>query len=135
MTFVEWYFDLKDEGKQDKEIAEMLDVCTSTLKRMKNIHGIGKTTRIRPNGQGLTEEQLKIADEKGITRRLALRRVREYGWDKEDAISIPKGLWSSKGGYSEEEKKLRAGEEEEREESEDRRVRERRGERRGGSNK
>lgn len=45
--------------------------------------------RKRKNKQGLTEEELKIADTNGITRRLALRRKRLLYWENIDCITIP----------------------------------------------
>jgi hypothetical protein len=91
VTFDEKYYEWKSEGLRDREIADLMNICVSTLKRIKNLYNIG-SIRVRENGQGLTQEQLKIADENGITRRLALRRVREYHWTPYHAVNVPKGM-------------------------------------------
>lgn len=107
MTFEEWYFELKSEGKLDREICEMMGICEGTLKRIKTIYDVQWEGRTRKNGQGLSEKELKVAEENGIGRRLALRRVREYNYSNEDAIHTPKNFRRGNFGISAEEKRFK----------------------------
>jgi uncharacterized protein YjcR len=105
-SFVETYFELKKDGYTDKEIGERLGVCKSTIGNWKRVYGITGKMRSRKNSQGLSFEELRIADENGIGRRLALQRVRAYGWSNKNAITAPKGRKKSTLGKSKHERQL-----------------------------
>ncbi len=38
----------------------------------------------------ITPEEYEVAEKNGIDKRTLEQRIREYGWDKERAITIPK---------------------------------------------
>jgi hypothetical protein len=54
-----------------------------------NRKGAG-TVKNRPNGNGVTNEHFAIAEKNGLDRFTVLRRVRDYFWDIERAITEPK---------------------------------------------
>lgn len=87
MKWEDKYIELRNEGLKDREIAKLFGVCKDTIVRIKKIYGI---PCFRQNEQGVTHEQLKQAEEKGLSRRLVLRRVREYGYSVDDAVNTPK---------------------------------------------
>lgn len=87
--FPEFYVKKKEEGLKDKEIAKLLDITQADLCAIKKFLKV-PSMKCRPNRAGLTEAQLRIAEENGIGRRLALKRRRELGYSVQDAISAPK---------------------------------------------
>lgn len=97
--FIERYTELKNEGLRDDEIAKRLYVAPVTLKRWKKKHGIKGLKAPQPNQQGITQEQLKQAEANGISRELALQRVRAYGWSVEEAITKPKVPLNERRNY------------------------------------
>jgi hypothetical protein len=113
LTFEEWYLEKKDEGLKDEDISRHLNVSIGTLKKMKKAHDIAepeKLKTIRSNNYGFTQEQLKIADENGISRRIALRRYRELHWSREDAITIPRGMRRAHYGKTKHQRQLERSE-------------------------
>jgi hypothetical protein len=98
MSFKTRYLEMKKEYKIDREIAKEMEISISLLVRLKNLYGLTGYRCPNRNYQGLTQEELEQGVRNGIPRRLALRRVREYGYSVEMAISSPKRRQVNKRG-------------------------------------
>lgn len=81
---------LKAKGLLDWEIAKEWGISDSALYNWKRCYGVVNTP-VRRNKMGVKEEDIAKAAENGISRRLFLRRIREYGWSVELAIREPVG--------------------------------------------
>lgn len=86
MGFSEKYWELRNEGLTDKQIARCLNISPSTLYVHKRVYGI-KSGRM--NRQGMTQEQLVKGESIGLTRRTMYRRVRERNYKPNEACSVP----------------------------------------------
>lgn len=104
MVWKDKYMKLRDEGLTDNEIGKMFGVTRHTLTRIKKLYEV---PCFKQNRQGITNAQLKIAQGNGVTRRLALRRVREKGWSVEDAVNTPKHKWKGNHGMTDEEMRVK----------------------------
>jgi len=91
MTFKEKYLKMKNAGMLDKEIAEELGVCSSTITNYKKVFKVQYHTRTAKNKFGVTRKDFNIALSHGLSSRLVLQRVREHGWSVADAVNSPKG--------------------------------------------
>jgi hypothetical protein len=90
MAFTKDYLMLKSLGYTDVEIAKEMSVHRDTITNWKKTYKIPDIRKPRKNYQGVTEEQLLKGESIGLSRRFMLRRVREYGWTPEQAVSTPK---------------------------------------------
>ena len=91
-NFVERYIELKEKHLTDVEIADKMDISPRSLTHLKSVNGLTDYPKRNPkNSVGLTEEEFKQGIENGLTRRIMLRRVRDYDWSRRDAITKPKG--------------------------------------------
>jgi hypothetical protein len=89
-NFKTQYLALKSMGLTDIEIAKEFSVHRDTITNWKKSYGVPDVRKPRKNYQGVTEEQLKLGESRGFSRRFILRRVREYGYTPEQAINTPK---------------------------------------------
>jgi hypothetical protein len=87
--FTEKYLHLfENTNLVDKEIAKELFISTKCLWTLKKVYGV-KTPLKRKNRYRITEKQFQQALENGISRRTVLKRVREYKFTIEMAITKP----------------------------------------------
>lgn len=84
--FTKKYFELRDQGFLDKEIAEKMGYNPNTIARWKKMYGI--TTKM-VSSLGITEEELQKGESIGLPRRLIYQRVRSNNFTIEQAITIP----------------------------------------------
>jgi hypothetical protein len=91
-NFAERYLEMKNEMfLSDIEIAEEFEISESTLFNLKKANNLDGLKRPTTNKSGLTEEQLREGERNGLERRTMLKRVRDYHWSIQDAITKPKG--------------------------------------------
>lgn len=96
-VFIDEYMKMKNKGMSDKEISKVLFISERTLYNYKKKVGFNaKPPYHRKNDNFLTFEELRIAEENGISRKLAHQRVREWGWKNQKAITEPKREYRKK---------------------------------------
>jgi hypothetical protein len=90
MDFRERYLLLKDEGWTDVKIAEWIGVSRNKLYKMKKFHGIStKRVTLLEKKHGVTRQQINDAKARGICYDILCRRIEEYGWKIELALTYP----------------------------------------------
>lgn len=87
-NFPEKYWDLKEQGLSDEEIAAELFMSKPTLSKYKKRNNI-ITVKDVAQELGLTTEHLEIAKSNGLSRNHLILRIKHYGWSIEEAISKP----------------------------------------------
>jgi hypothetical protein len=101
MGFKEEYLKLKEKNMTDQEIMKEMLLNNHTFYKMKEHHGLCRNKNIvkrkRKNYKGFTEEMLQTAEANGIPRRLAYKRVGEYFWSHQRAITEPINVKVRKG--------------------------------------
>jgi hypothetical protein len=109
MSFKDIYLEMKDKGMLDSEIALELDICRDTLSRWKKRFNI-EAPRMKHNRCNVPEHIIKAGVEKGISRRLLLRRIREYGFSYYEAVHTPINKCRTHAGKTKFDKRLEKSE-------------------------
>lgn len=87
--FPERYWELKNQGLTDEEVADAMFMHPVTLAGHKRKHNIKLAKKDVAKELGVTQEHLEIAKANGIKRKHVLSRVKDHGYTIEDAITKP----------------------------------------------
>jgi transposase len=106
VTFKEKYLEMKEKGLTDYEIAEHFNVCRDTITRWKKRYDVSSPMKIRHNKFNVPEHVIQMGVKNGISRRLLLRRIREYGFTWYQAVHTPLQKRRSHAGLTKHEKRM-----------------------------